>query len=106
MEMIKDTEHFAAFIAANRLPVICFHSPYSAYSRRTVAILQQIAPQFSAAAFGLANVDGDCFQELIQRHAIVALPTVIAFRGRGNTVAFLGERSEKSWVKLLDVWLA
>ena len=104
METIKNTEHFSRFVGGKLVPVVCFHSPRSTYSRRTVATLQEIAPQFPQVAFGLADADTHEFEQLANRCAIVALPTVVLFRGQ-DTVMFLGERSATSWIKLLENWL-
>jgi|SRR5580658_10505963 hypothetical protein len=105
MQTINDIEQFTQFIGGKLLPAVCFHSPFSAYSRRTVATLSEIEPQFASVAFGLADVDGHDFSQLTSRYAIVALPTVILFRGNGQTVLFSGERTAKSWIKLLENWL-
>jgi thioredoxin-like negative regulator of GroEL len=105
METINNPEQFSQFIENKPAPVVCFHSRLSAYSRRTVATLLEIEPQFPSAAFGLADVDRHNFAELVRHYSIVALPTVILFRGGGNIVMFLGEHSAKSWTKLFEIWL-
>jgi hypothetical protein len=101
MEIIQDKEHFRRFIAVNPSAVVCFHSPFSAYSRRMVQCLADMEKDFAPIAFGSFDVDAGDAGELVRGFAIVALPSVLWFRG-GELFFFLcGERSAKSLEKIL-----
>ena len=93
-------QNWSEHITASPLPVlVIFHSEYSAYSRRSLALLKELEPEFWNARF--ASVDVDTEGELTLQHGIQGIPAFVLYR-RGKKVAFfMGERSEKRLLKTI-----
>ena len=81
-------------ITASPVPVlVIFHSVYSAYSRRSLALLKELEPEFWNARF--ASVDVDTEGELTLQHGVQGIPALVIYRGGTRVAFFMGERSEK-----------
>ena len=89
------TEHnWPGLVTASPLPVlVVFHSPFSAYARRSLALLRKLEPDFPALRFGCVNVDTE--DELTRQHGIQGIPAFVIYRGGTRVAFFMGERSEK-----------
>jgi hypothetical protein len=81
--------------------VVCCHSTRSAYSRRTIQVLTELESEFPTVTFFALDADVVAALPFLQSHQVVALPTVIYFRQGQLTEFFVGERSLKSWQKIL-----
>ena len=82
--------------------VVCCHSTRSAYSRRTILVLTELEREFPAVKFHALDADPEPAQPFMATYQVVALPTVIYFRYGQLTEFFIGERSKKSWQKILN----
>ncbi len=83
--------------ASSRLVVVIYHSPFSAYSRRSLALLLKLEPQFPTVRF--ASVDVDAQAVLARLRGIVAIPAFVIYRGGQKRDFFMGERCEKRVVE-------
>ncbi len=82
------------FVTASPLPVlVIFHSPFSAYSRRSLALLRKLEPEFSTVRF--ASVDVDVEEALTRQQGVQGIPAFVIYRGGTKVAFFMGERSEK-----------
>jgi thioredoxin-like negative regulator of GroEL len=89
-------------LAALPQALVCCHSTRSAYSRRTLQVLTELEPEFPAVTFCALDADPESAQPFLATYQVVALPTVIYFRRGQLTELFIGERSKKSWQKILN----
>ena len=83
---------------------VLFHSPYSAYSRRSLALLLELEPQFPTVRFGSLDVDGHV--DLARLHGIGSIPAFVIYRGGEKRAHFIGERREKRLVENISKALA
>ena len=81
-------------MVASPLPVFAiFHSRFSAHSRRSLAQLLAVEPEYPAVRFG--SVDVDAHIDLARLHGIQGIPAFIVYLAGVKTAVFMGERSEK-----------
>jgi len=115
MTEINSCEAFAQFCtpAAGVQPfaVVCFHSSFSAYSRRTLAALLEIEPLFPFIAFSRVDVDLADFGEVTNKLEIAGLPCVIAVaRGHAGALVgratWMGERSAAKFYELIEAYVS
>jgi thioredoxin-like negative regulator of GroEL len=91
-------QNWPEVITASPLPVfVIYHSPFSAYSRRSLALLLKLEPQFPTVRF--TSVDVDTQDNLARLHGIVAIPAFVVYRSGVKRAFFMGERSEKRLVE-------
>lgn len=93
MNALTET-NWPELVTASPLPVfVIFHSPFSAYSRRSLALVRKLEPEFDTVRFGEVNVDAEV--ELARQHGIQGIPAFVIYRGGQKWAFFMGERSEK-----------
>jgi len=105
MNIIKTESELRAVIGGEKTAIVCFHSTRSAYSRRTVKILSGVESKFAPAAFWLVDADVDAFMRLLWEFDVVALPTIVIFCRAFQARTLIGERSERSFVTILEKYL-
>ena len=101
MTKIETEDQLQAVANGNRPAVVCFHSPRSAYSRRTVKLLEKLQHDFQTSDFWLLDADLDGFLPTLLGLGVVGLPTILVFRPGEGTDRLVGERSEKTLKALL-----
>ena len=105
MITLQDEIEFEDLIHSRPLVLVCFHSPRSAYSRRTMQCLHALEPEFPQWGFYSVDVDQIVFLLLTHRFAVVAIPTLILFRDCRRAGFMVGERSQKAFRSLLNAIL-
>jgi thioredoxin-like negative regulator of GroEL len=91
-------QNWQAFVTELSAPAfVIFHSPYSAYSRRSLTLLLKLEPQFPTVRFG--SLDVDAHLDLARLHGIGSIPAFVIYRGGEKRAQFIGERSEKRLVE-------
>ena len=101
MTELKTETEFRSVVNEQPGALVCFHSTRSAYSRRTIQVLSELAAEFPAVKFCAFDADPEPAQPLLAEQHVVALPTVIYFRHGQPSVCFVGERTNSSWQKIL-----
>jgi thioredoxin-like negative regulator of GroEL len=72
---------------------VIYHSTFTAYSRRSLALVLKLEPQFPTVRFG--SVDVDRQHQLTQLHGIRSIPAFAIYRHGLKRAFFVGERCEK-----------
>ena len=102
MREIETETQLRAVLRNGNAVLVCFHSTRSAYSRRTVKILAEIAEDFQMVEFYLLDADRENFLPLLAEFRVVGLPTISFFRAGVRGGCLIGERSEKALAILLE----
>jgi len=100
MRIIESSLDFAAVKEGGRA-VVCFHSPHSAYSRRTLQRLHELEPQFPSFKFGVVDVDRPATTPLLSEFQIYGIPATCVFRPAAEVFRYVGELREQAACKLL-----
>ncbi len=98
-------QNWPELVTASPLPVlVIYHSPFSAHSRRSLALLLKLEPQFSTVRFASVNVDDQ--DDLARLHRIAVIPAFVIYRGGERRAFFMGEWREKRLVEHIAKALA
>ena len=109
---IKNNDDWSRHVRQSSGPVLLIlHSPWSAYSRRSLACLQEIELELGLscpARFCSLDIDGDGWKDggLAFETQVTAIPAFYVFEGGKQTHRAVGERSKKSLLKLLQGFFA
>lgn len=74
-----DDESFDSFLQKNRLSLVLFSAPWASPCAEAMQVFE-ILEQRHGKQIGFATVNVDHAQEIIERYAIVAVPTILGFK--------------------------
>jgi hypothetical protein len=100
LQIIESSSDFDAVRKGGRA-VVCFHSPHSAYSRRTLQVLRELEPQFPSFKFGVVDVDCPTTNPLLPEFNIYGIPATCVFGSDAKVFRYVGELRTKAALKLL-----
>ena len=109
---IKNNDDWSRHVRQSSAPVLLIlHSPWSAYSRRSLACLQEIELELGLscpARFCSLDIDGDGWKDgcVAFETQVTAIPAFYVFEAGKEKQRAVGERSKKSLLKLLQGFFA
>jgi thioredoxin-like negative regulator of GroEL len=101
MKTINNESELRAVTSDAKTAVICFHSPRSTYSRRTIEMLTEAERDFAPAQFYLVDGDADALAPVLRELKVVGLPTALIYRDGVHAKTLVGERSKKALSAML-----
>jgi len=102
MRTITTEAELRAVASGNKTAVICFHTPRSSHSRRTVKALAEAERKFAQAEFYLVEGDVDALIPVLRELKVVGLPTALIYRQGVHEKTLVGERSAKALMAILE----
>jgi len=105
MTPISTKHEFETFVVGNPSPaLLCFHSPFNAYCRRTLASLDELdeSPLSPFLRFYSVDIDAVLESRTWLGREVRGIPTVVVFRQGVEVASFVGEFSTRLWAKKLS----